>query len=74
VLLFYSERILPNTIEKAIRIVAKLSYLKDVVPTYLMRIIKLIVLCDVREKEKYIHKHGRPKWSVLRMLVLETQV
>jgi hypothetical protein len=41
---------------------------------YLVRIVKLFVLCDVREKKKYIHKHVRLKWSVLRMLVLETQV
>jgi hypothetical protein len=74
VLLFYSERILPNTIEKTIRVGAKLSYPKDVMLAYLVRIVKLIVLCDVREKKKYIHKHGRPKWNVFRMLVLETQV
>jgi hypothetical protein len=74
VLLFYSERILSNTIEKTIRIGAKLPYPKHVMPTYLMRIVKLIILCNVREKKKYIHKHGRPKWSVLKMFMLETQV
>jgi hypothetical protein len=75
-LLFYSERILPNTntIEKTIRVGAKLSYPKNVMLASLVRIVKVIVLCDVREKKKYIPKHGRTKWSVLRMLVLETQV
>ncbi len=59
---------------ETIRVGAKLSYPKDVMLAYLVRTVKLIVLCDVSEKKKYIHKHERLKWSVLRMLVLETQV